>query len=201
MQDNWAKWLIMIEFSNNDRLFEITKLILFFANKNFHFHMTFELDNITYSFIRKRLLIVKAENIIDIMINIFKFMQNNVERFKKIMSTQINKYRKLVQYNFDNLIWLSNRNIKIIRFLKKLNDKMLNFYKMLKKRDALYKMKLSTSMKIWNVFYLNLFKKNSKDFVDDQIFEVFKLIEISEKNKWMMNDILDFRYYDRNKRF
>ena len=94
----------MIEFSNNDRLFEITKLIFFFANKNFHFRMTFKSDDITYNFIQKQLLIVKAENIIDIMINIFKFMQNNVERFRKVMLIQINKYRKFVQYNFDNLI-------------------------------------------------------------------------------------------------
>ena len=73
-------------------------------NKNFHSRMTFESNDITYNFIQKRLLIVKAENIIDIMINIFKFMQSNVERFKKIMSTQINKHRKFVQYNFDDLI-------------------------------------------------------------------------------------------------
>ena len=48
--------------------------------------MTFELNDIAYNFIQKRLLIVKIENIIDIIINIFKFMQSNVERFKKIMS-------------------------------------------------------------------------------------------------------------------
>ena len=77
----------MIEFLNNDRLSEITKLIFFFANKSFHFRMTFKLNKITYNFIRERLLIVKVENIIDIIINILKFMQNNVERFEKIMST------------------------------------------------------------------------------------------------------------------
>ena len=78
---------------------------------------------------------------------------------------------------------------------------MLNFYKILKKKNASYKMKLSISMKIWDVFHFNLLKKNSKNFVDDQIFETFKLIEISKKDEWMMNDILDFRYYDRNKQF
>ena len=76
----------MIEFSNNDRLSEITKLIFFFANKNFHLRMMFESNDIIYNFIRKRLLVAKAENIIDIIINIFKFMQSNVERFKKNMS-------------------------------------------------------------------------------------------------------------------
>ena len=94
----------MIEFSNNDRLSKITKLIFFFANKNFHLRITFESDDTAYNFIQKQLLIVKIENIINIIINIFKFMQNNVERFKKNMSTQINKHRKLVQYNFNDLI-------------------------------------------------------------------------------------------------
>ena len=78
---------------------------------------------------------------------------------------------------------------------------MLNFYKMLKKKGASYKVKLSILMKIWNVFHLNLFKKNLKNFVDDQISEVFKLIEILKEDEWMMNDIFDFKYYNRNKRF
>ena len=199
MQNDWTKWLIMIEFSNNDRLSKITKLILFFANKDFHPRITFESNDITYNFIQERLLAVKAENIINIIINIFKFMQSNVERFKKIMSTQINKYRKLVQYNFDDLIWLNNRNIKIIYFSKKLNDKMWNFYKMLKKKDASYKVKLSILIKIWNVFHFNLLKKNLKNLVENQIFEVFKSIETSKKDEWVMNDILDFKYYNRNK--
>ena len=77
----------MIEFSNNDRLSEITKLTFFFANKDFYFRMTFKSNDIVYNFTRKRLLIVKVENIIDIMINIFKFMQNIVEQFKKVMLT------------------------------------------------------------------------------------------------------------------
>ena len=87
MQDDWTKWLIMIEFSNNDRLSKVTKLIFFFANKNFHFRITFESDDITYNFIQKQLLVVKIKNIINIMINIFKFMQSNVERFKKTIWT------------------------------------------------------------------------------------------------------------------
>ena len=86
----------MIKFSNNNRLSKITKLIFFFANKNFYFCMTFKLNDIIYNFIQKRLFVAKVENIINIMINIFKFMQSNVEQFKKVISTQINKYRKFI---------------------------------------------------------------------------------------------------------
>ena len=56
-------------------------------------------------------------------------------------------------------------------------------------------------MKIWNVFHFNLFKKNSKNCVDNQISEVLKSIETSERNEWMMNNIFNFKYYDRNKQF
>ena len=78
----------MIQFSNNDCLFEITKLIFFeFANKNFYFYITFESNDIIFNFIQKQLLIVKVKNIINIMINFFKFMQNNVEQFRKIILT------------------------------------------------------------------------------------------------------------------
>ncbi len=57
MQNDWFKWLLMIEFVNNNILFSIIFLILFFMNKNFHSHMSFDSDIIKYESIRERLQI------------------------------------------------------------------------------------------------------------------------------------------------
>ncbi len=57
MQNNWFKWLFLIEFVNNNILSSVIFLILFFMNKNFHSHMSFNLDIIEYESIRERLQI------------------------------------------------------------------------------------------------------------------------------------------------
>ena len=48
--------------------------------------MTFKSDDINFYFIQKQLLAIKVKNIINIIINIFNFMQNKIKRFKKVIS-------------------------------------------------------------------------------------------------------------------
>ncbi len=63
MQDDWSKWLFMIKFVNNNILFSIIFLILFFMNKSFHSHMSFNFDIIKYESIRECLQIDWIKNI------------------------------------------------------------------------------------------------------------------------------------------
>ncbi len=63
MQNDWFKWLFMIEFINNNILFSIIFLILFFMNKNFHSRMSFDSDIIKYESTRERLQIDWVKNI------------------------------------------------------------------------------------------------------------------------------------------
>ena len=73
----------MIEFVNNNVDSSIIELLLFFVNKDFYFRINFSFDFIFYTSTKKRLLIVKIENIIDIMQNIFNYVRNNVEIIQK----------------------------------------------------------------------------------------------------------------------
>jgi len=57
MQNDWSKWLLMIKFVNNNVLFSVIFLILFFMNKNFHSHMSFNSDIIKYESTHERLQI------------------------------------------------------------------------------------------------------------------------------------------------
>ena len=67
MQNDWFKWLLMIEFVDNNILSSIIFLIFFFMNKNFHSRMSFDSDIIEYESIRERLQIIRVEDIFDHM--------------------------------------------------------------------------------------------------------------------------------------
>ncbi len=57
MQNNWSKWLLMIKFADNNILFSIIFLILFFMNKSFYSCMSFDFNIIEYESIRECLQI------------------------------------------------------------------------------------------------------------------------------------------------
>ena len=66
MQNDWFEWIIIIEFVDNNKNFFVIDMF-FFVNKNFDFRIIIEFDKKFYEFIRERFLIVKIENIIDIV--------------------------------------------------------------------------------------------------------------------------------------
>ena len=94
----------MIKFVNNNKFFAVINIFFFFVNKSFNFYITIDFNEIFYEFTRKRFLIVKIENIINIMTNILKLIQNNFQRLKQAITIQVNKYRKLIKYNSKNKI-------------------------------------------------------------------------------------------------
>ncbi len=63
MQNDWSKWLLMIKFIDNNILFSVIFLILFFMNKNFYSCISFDSDIIEYESTCERLQIDWAQNI------------------------------------------------------------------------------------------------------------------------------------------
>jgi len=57
----------MIKFVNNNVLFSVIFLTLFFMNKSFHSHMSFDSDIIKYESTHERLQIAQVEDIFDHM--------------------------------------------------------------------------------------------------------------------------------------
>ena len=163
MQNDWPKWLVMTEFSDNDRLSEAIKLTPFYANKGFHPRMTFGPDTASYESTRERLLAAKVEDITGTMANILTYMRSNALRSKAVMSAKANKHRKPVRYAKGDMIWLSSRNIITVRPFKKLEDKMLGPFKVLRRIEISYKLELPEAMKVHDVFHPNLLRLNPED--------------------------------------
>ena len=67
----------MTKFVDNNAISTTTKLFSFFVNKNFHSRTSFSSDFASYTITRKRFLIVKTKNIIDIMRNILNYIRDH----------------------------------------------------------------------------------------------------------------------------
>ena len=64
--------------------------------------------------------------------------------------------KKTLGYRVGNMVWLSTKNIKTKRLSKKLDYKMISSYKIKELIGSLYQLDLPTSIRIHNVFHLNL---------------------------------------------
>ncbi len=185
----------MIKFVNNNVLSSVIFLILFFMNKNFHSHMSFDSDIIKYESTCERLQIDRVKNISEQMNKTLIFMcEALIKTWKQIMN-QVNKHRKKINYKIETKMFLNEQNIVTARFFKKLNDKMLNSFKIKDSVNFFYKLKLSDIMRIHDVFHSELLCSAVDDSLSDQKNEFSKSIVINDEDEWKINDILNsWRY-------
>ncbi len=85
IQNDWAKLLLMIEFVNNNALFSVIFSTSFFLNKDFHSHMSFELDTIEYESSHECLQATKVENISEHINKILTFARESLVKTRKQM--------------------------------------------------------------------------------------------------------------------
>ncbi len=93
MQNDWVKWISMIEFSDNFNIFSITSMILFYFNKEFHSWMSFDSDTTDYKTTCEWLEARKANDIVIWMKKLLSFDHQQLKKTKLIIKVQINKHR------------------------------------------------------------------------------------------------------------
>ncbi len=197
MQNDWFKWLLMIEFVDNNILSSVIFLIFFFMNKNFHSCMSFDSDIIEYESTRERLQTAQVENIFYHINRTLIFAREALIKTREQMMNQTNKHRKKINYKIESKMFLNERNIITARFFKKLNDKMLDSFINLDLINSSYKLKLSESMHVHDVFHSDLLRSVVNDSLSDQKNESSRSIVIKDEDEWKINDILNFRRYKR----
>jgi len=173
----------MIEFVDNNVLSSVIFLILFFMNKNFHSHMSFNSDIIEYESIRERLQINQVKNISEQMNKTLIFAHEALIKTQKQMMNQANKHRKKINYEIESKMFLNEQNIITARLFKKLNDKMLDSFKITDSVDFFYKLKLSDTMHIHDVFHSELLRLVVNNFLSDQKNESSRSIVINDEDK------------------
>ncbi len=197
MQNDWAKLLFIIEFIDNNALFSVIFLISFFLNKDFHSHMSFEFNVIEYESSCERLQMTKVENISEHINKTLKFACESLVKTWEQMMKQVNKHRKEVDYKIESKMFLNERNIITARSFKKLNNKMLDSFINLNLVDSSYKLKLSESMHVHDVFHSDLLRSVVNDFLPDQKNESSDSIVINDEDEWEIDNILNSRWYQR----
>ncbi len=128
MQNDWAKWLSMMKFSENFNIFLIISMISFYFNKEFHSWMNFNSDTTDYKITCKRLEVRKVNDIIIWMKEFLIFDHQQLKKTKQIIEAQINKHKWDIIYEVNNWVWLFFRNIKTTKSCKNLKNKQLKSY-------------------------------------------------------------------------
>jgi len=185
----------MIEFVNNNVLFSVIFLILFFMNKNFHSCMSFDSNIIEYESTHERLQINRVKNISEQMNKTLIFAREALIKTRDQMMNQANKHRKKINYKIELRVFLNEQNIVTARFFKKLNDKMLDSFQIIDFVDSFYKLKLFETMHIHDVFHSELLRFAVNDSLFNQKNEFSKSIVINDENEWKIDDILNSRWY------
>ena len=109
------------------------------------------------------------------------------------MIEQINRYKQDMTFKKDDLVFLNNKNIIIDKSYKKLNNKMFNPFLIKVVIDSFYKLKLFKIMKIYNVFHFKLLNLVIINSLSDQKNFSSIIIIVKDKEKWIIEDILNFK--------
>jgi len=198
MQDDWAKWIPMVEFSDNSNTSSATSMTPFYFNKGFHPRMSFDPDTTDYETTRERLEARKADDIAIRMEELLSFGRQQLEKTKLAIEVQVNKHRRDVTYEVGDWVWLSSRNVKTTRPCKDLEDKQLGPYQITAKAGASYHLRLPASMKhLHPVFSPKLLRPYSEDPLPEQHAEPPRpiIIDDDDDEHWEVDDILDSRRY------
>ncbi len=110
---------------------------------------------------------------------------------------QTNKHRKKINYKIESKMFLNEQNIITARSFKKLNDKMLDSFQITDSVDLFYKLKLSETMHIHDIFHSELLRSVVDDSLPDQKNDSLRSIMMNDENEWKINDILNFQWYQR----
>ena len=183
----------MTEFADNNTIFSNIDMNFFFVNKDFNSRMFFNSDNIENIITREKLESVKVENISEIMQCVLKYMQQQFHKACEIMIKQINKRKKKINYEIEDKIFLFSRKVITDRPFKKLEDKTLNSFLITEQIEIFYRFQLSKFIKLYEIFYSYLLRKDLNDSLFELIQEPLSFIITKENEKYELNDIKNFR--------
>ena len=193
-QDDWADWIDIMKFADNNDVSATTELTSFFINKGYHSRMTFGPNLDDYEITRERLLVRQSEFIVEKMNRIIEYAKANAADARQRMTARVNKIRLPISFEIENYVWLDRRHIKTARSFDKLDDKKLESFKVIKRRDIAYELELFDDMHIHLVFHSWLLRKDLRDSLDEQQNDSSEPVVAGEMLEWKLDDIVQSRY-------
>ena len=127
------------------------------------------------------------------MQDVLVYIREKINKAQLAMIEQVNRHKKDMTFKKDDLVFLSIKNIITNKSFKKLNDKMFGPFKVIFVIGSFYKLKLFEIMKIYNVFHSKLLSLAVINSLSKQKNLFFKTIIVKDKEKWIIEDILNFK--------
>ena len=195
MQDDWARWIPILEFSDNNNPSTSLGTTPFYLNHGFHTRMSFTPDSTAYETTRERLQAMKAEDISGRMKEILEYGLKRLSKSQSAMEAQANKHRKDVAYELGDLVWRSSRNIKTTRPSRSLEDRQLGPYEVIQKVGSSYRLRMPEGWRKDDVFHPKLLRPYANDPLPGQARGPPKPIELDGGDEYAVDDILESRRY------
>jgi hypothetical protein len=204
-QDDWSKWIVMIEFASNATTFVFIELSAFMINYDFESRMSFDsfdLNDDVYrerSSAKERVLTQKANIIAKKMRDIWDFIKKKLANAQDNQKKYADQKRKFSsEYKVENMIWLFTKNIKTERSFKKLDHKWIESFKIKEILENACRLDLSSSMKIHDIFHTSLLRMIATNSFTEQIQLWSSSVVMNEEEEYEIDDILNSRYhYDK----
>ena len=153
-QNDWEKWLNLIEMIYNNFRHDVTETSSFFTNYEHHPSM-----KVLWELPEELLNEPQTTAHADHMTELYQTLIICLIKINWMMSCYYDQHHQVKEFEVDNLVWLRIINIHIQRPSKKLNFKKTESFRVTEKIDTqVYQLKLSDMMKIHNVFFIDLLK-------------------------------------------
>ena len=185
----------MGEFSANANVSTTTKMPLFLATKGYNPRMSFDLVDLSTNSTREKIANSTTRSIANHMEKVWDFMQEEMIKSQAKQMVAANYYcKKPLVYKIGDKIFLLTKNIRTEKPSKKLDDKNIGPFKIKKLVGSSYQLELPHTMKIHDIFHLNLLWKAADNPLPSQQNIPPPLTVVNNKKEWEIDNILDAKH-------
>ena len=164
----------LTEFVNNNNLHNFASVTPFYLMYEYHSEIRYEVEN---NFFEEKILLAK-----DRVEQLQSLRKNFEKRLKKVAEYQTkyyNKNHKSKKFVVDELILLSIKNLNQKRSSKKMFFKFAGSFKIEDKiKKQTYRLTLSSTYRIYNVFYVFLLKSYHHKVDDKDAHEFMQILNL-----------------------